>query len=99
MKERTRRTLRGMLEAVGVLTVLALGALVLLYALNACTFVTIRDSEHVSFEQVGGHNGWTIERADETTPSVRERIIGQHASGSSAPRDSALTDNNKKSPR
>lgn len=77
MKYRTRRVVRGVVEALLVLAVIGAGVLAIMWVLGAtgCTFVHIEGNNN-SLEQVGGHNGWTLERAKRTDPSLKDRLIG-----------------------
>lgn len=80
MTPHVKRMIRGLLEAAAVLIVIGLGVWMIVSVLGGCTFVFVRSAGDVSLEQVGGHNGWTVEPATHETPSVRERLFGLPAS-------------------
>ncbi|BAO89011.1 hypothetical protein [Caballeronia cordobensis] len=84
MTPRTKRMIRGLLEAAALLIVIGLGVYVIVSVLGGCTLVVVRSAGDVTLEQIGGHNGWTLTRADHETPSIRERLFGLPASGAHA---------------
>ncbi|WP_250866764.1 hypothetical protein [Caballeronia sp. INSB1] len=56
MKMRTRRAVRGLLEALCAFLLLVLGALVLGWSISACTFIVVRGNEN-EMSDIGGHGG------------------------------------------